>query len=210
MENAINSLLMNSYKSFELIIVDDGSYDETESLVNKKYRKELAEGKIVYKKLDKNHGVSYARNAGIMLAKGDWITYLDTDNYVSPDFLEIFKNAILLNPVSKCFYARFRRKSDNVVRGRRFDWNRLRRRNYIDMGTFCHHKSLYDELGGFDENMSRLVDWDLILRYTKKYPACFIPSIVMCYNDKDGKNRISNTATLDENLKILRQKHGNA
>ena len=198
MENAINSLLKNSYKSFELIIVDDGSCDETESLINKKYDKELAEGKIIYKKFDKHHGVSYARNVGIKLAKGDWIAYLDTDNYVSPDFLEMFKNAILLNPVTKCFYARFRRKYDNVVIGERFNWNKLCRKNYIDMGTFCHHKSLYDELGGFDENISRLVDWGLILRYTHKYPAYFITNIVMCYNDSDDFIRISNSESFDK------------
>ncbi|MDD3687968.1 MAG: glycosyltransferase, partial [Bacteroidales bacterium] len=63
---------------------------------------------------------------------------------------------------------------------------------YIDLGVFVHHIDIYKELGGFDTNLRRLVDWDLILNYTKEYDPFFIPIILIDYSDDyNDEERIS-------------------
>ena len=72
---AIDSVLAQSFKEWELIIVDDGSSDNTEEIV-KKYN----DKRIKYIKLSKNSGVNVARNRGYKEAKGEWCFILDSDN----------------------------------------------------------------------------------------------------------------------------------
>ena len=58
----------------------------------------------------------------------------------------------------------------------RYDRDQLLIRNQIDLNAFVHRRRLYDQLGGFDERLTRLVDWDLILRYTRLYPPVEVPT----------------------------------
>ncbi|WP_092093495.1 glycosyltransferase family 2 protein [Pisciglobus halotolerans] len=76
-ENAIKSVLAQSYKNFELIIVDDCSKDNTESIVDKYVKTDI---RIKYIKLGINSGPAIARNKGIDLAKGTFISFLDSDD----------------------------------------------------------------------------------------------------------------------------------
>lgn len=85
----INSVKNQSLSDWELIIVDDGSTDKSSAIV-KTY---LSDERIIY--LPKsNGGVSSARNYGIRHAKGDWITYIDADDYFLPSGLEILLNTV--------------------------------------------------------------------------------------------------------------------
>lgn len=204
-ENAIKHIFAQTHTDFELLIIDDGSTDNTEKLIQKKYAKEIKSGKIVYYKIINNAGVCAARNLGLRLSKNEWIVYCDTDNTIRTNFLSSFATAIQENPSVKTFYAKHRRVARERVLGRPFDFQRLCRGNFIDMGVFCHHRSLVDELGGFDMNIRRLVDYDLILTYTKHYPPVFINSILMDYNDKDDHKRITNSE--DGNMQYIYLKH---
>lgn len=79
---AIKSCLDQTYKPIEIIVVDDGSTDNTKDTV-----KEFS-GKIIYL-YQENKGVSAARNIGLELAKGDYLTFLDSDDYLTSDSIEI-------------------------------------------------------------------------------------------------------------------------
>lgn len=204
-DNAITCLLNQSYEDFELVIIDDGSTDNTEDLIKQKYQNELNLGKIVYYKILNNAGVCVARNMGLRLAKNDWIAYADTDNSVRTNFLEAFADAIRKNPTTKTFYAKMQFLKAGGTLGHSFDYQELCRGNYIDMGVFCHHRSLVDEFGGFDLNIRRWVDYDLILTYTKFYTPVFIDKVLMDYNDNEGFRRITNSE--DVNMQYIYQKH---
>lgn len=85
--NAIDSAIAvfdNAAVPIEIIVVDDCSSDNTESLVTKKYNSEIQNGHVVYIKLLVNKGVSGARNAGIAQAAGEWVIFLDSDDILVP------------------------------------------------------------------------------------------------------------------------------
>ncbi|MEZ5583665.1 MAG: glycosyltransferase family A protein [Candidatus Competibacteraceae bacterium] len=101
---AIDSLLAQSHYNYELIIVDDGSTDNTEGLISEKYREQLHVGKIKYFRINKS-GVSCARNHGLRQAKNDWIGYLDTDNVLMPCFFNVFVKEISAHKEIDVFYG---------------------------------------------------------------------------------------------------------
>lgn len=203
--DSVNHVLNQTYNNFELIIIDDGSTDNTEELIKTNYKIEFESGKIIYKKLDKNYGVCYARNQALKLAKNDWIAYCDTDNIMLNSHLESFTKAIKENSEALIFYAKFKHRNFGYKIGKPFDYYSLTQNNFIDIGVFVHNIELYKKYGGFDENLKRLVDWDLILTYTKNHYPIFIDKVLLDYNDDDDIKRISNSEKL--NFDYIRNKH---
>lgn len=203
---AVDALLNQTYQNFELIIVDDGSTDATAELLKSKYDAELKSGKIVFLPQEKNAGVCAARNKGLEAAKYDWIAYADTDNCPRPNFLETFAKGIRENN-AECFNAKIFCTSSGEIIGEKTKYKKLLQGNQVDLGAFVHSKRLYDILGGFDTSLTRYVDWDLVLTYTKKNPSVFLNEIVLDYNDSDDFQRITNSVKNVENFKKVRRKH---
>lgn len=206
--NAIDSLVRQSYADWELLIADDGSTDGTESLLKERYADRFAAKQFVYLR-QQNAGVCKARNLGLSAAQGEWIAYLDSDNTIRPNFLQTFADAIQANPGSATFYAKFANVCGHAERGAAFDWNKLLLRNFIDMGVFVHHRQLVAELGGFDETFRRLVDWELILRYTGRHPPVFVDRVLMDYNNSTDFTRITGNWLGNQDWKsAVLDKHG--
>ena len=86
--NAIDSCLNQTYKNFEILIVDDKSTDNGVKVVEEKYKKEIKEGKIRIYKREKNGGVSYAMYDMVEQAKGEYIAILDADDTNYPERIE--------------------------------------------------------------------------------------------------------------------------
>lgn len=205
-KKAIDSMINQSYKNFELIIVDDGSTDQTDNLICDSYKHEIDKGTIKYIKKS-NEGCCKARNVALAHAKNDWIVYVDSDNICSDIFLESFAFAIINNPKQMCFYGRLAFWESNKRSGEEFNLSKLLKENYIDLGVYCHSRKIYEELGGFDERMTRLVDWELITRYSKVYQPKYIDKVIMLYNDKQDASRITVNYNLYDNYCYYRKKH---
>lgn len=88
---AIKSITIEEYPMCELIIIDDASIDSTETKCIEWRRLK----NVVYIRLNDNHGVAYARNYGIKISKGEFITFLDCDDVLLDNAIEIYLNAIL-------------------------------------------------------------------------------------------------------------------
>lgn len=84
LNKCVQSILAQTYKDFELILVDDGSPDNCPKMCDD-YKNQDSRVRVLHKK---NGGLSDARNAGTAVAKGDYITYIDSDDYVSGDYLK--------------------------------------------------------------------------------------------------------------------------
>ncbi len=93
------------------------------------------------------------------------------------------------------------------IRSTEYDREKLLKGNFIDLNVFVHKRFLYDQMGGFDESLTRLVDWDLILRYTRLNEPYFVSEVLTKYFLSEKLNNISNTINLGDNYEKVQQKH---
>ncbi len=190
LEAAVRSVLAQSHRALELIVVDDGSTDDTRD------RLEAFSGDARLRVIWNEHaGVSAARNAGLAAASGDYVFYLDSDNTWTPDHVKLMLVGLRATGTDCAYAASCIVTETGALRGYRgepFDWDACLAANYIDMNVLAHRAELYDECGGFDPDLRRMVDWDLILRYTKGRKAVFLPFIGCRYLEHGGdSSRIS-------------------
>lgn len=92
LDECIHSLVCQSYSNIEIILVDDGSTDSS-GIMCDRYAEEDARISVVHKK---NGGLSSARNAGLEYANGNYILYVDSDDYISLDFMELIEQQLLV------------------------------------------------------------------------------------------------------------------
>lgn len=207
---AIDSVLNQYFKNFELIIIDDGSNDGSEEFIKEKYVEFINSNTIKYFKL--NHkGVSIARNYGLTKSQGNVIAYLDSDNQWQENYLYTMLSRLESEKDYECAYCNVKIINQNTNKeyllNYEFDRQKLLKSSFIDINGFIHKKLLYDELGGFDENLSRLIDWDLLIRYTEKNKPLHInKSLVNCFLGSK-LNNITYTEPLNENMEKIRQKY---
>ena len=209
--DSIISVLAQTYRNWELIIIDDGGTDNTENVVN-----EFNDNRIRYERLDSGQGNAAARNLGQSLAKGSIISYLDDDDIWDPDTLLISVNALRDSNRKTMYSAQIVWEGfNNILRiGNRFKFLRfapfnrslLENANYISMISFVHDRSLIDTVGGFDESLNRYVDWDLILRYTEKEIPLALPCILSHYFQGRDNLSVSKVEDQIDNLQILRRR----
>lgn len=207
--NAIDSVLNQYFKNYEIIIVDDGSNDNSEEFIKEKYLKFFKKNKIKYFKIN-HQGVSAARNIGLNHASGNVIAYLDSDNQWNSKYL----NTMLLDLDSKdyhCAYCNVNIINQNTgmeyTLNHDFNRKKILESSFIDLNGFIHKKQLYDDLKGFDEELSRLVDWDLIIKYTKNNTPLHInETLVNCFLSSE-LNNITFNEPLNENIDKIHQKY---
>lgn len=90
LRKCLNSLLNQTYKNIEIILIDDGSIDNSLKIINEEY---ISNTKIIYK-YQKNAGLSAARNTGIKFSTGDYLCFVDGDDWLREDAIEVLMNVI--------------------------------------------------------------------------------------------------------------------
>lgn len=95
MEKCVKSIMMQTYTKIEIILIDDGSRDNSSKICDK-LAKEDTRIRVIHKE---NEGVASARNAGIHLSKGEFITFVDSDDWIEKDFIETLYNTLERNKV---------------------------------------------------------------------------------------------------------------
>jgi glycosyltransferase involved in cell wall biosynthesis len=163
----INSVLAQTYREFELLIIDDHSTDNTEEIVHS-----FNDPRIRYIKQTKNGGVSAARNAGISTAKGDFIAFNDDDDEWLPNKLERQIQIFQQSKMEKlglvfCGMTRISLDGREELSFKKSGWLRnncfeLIPRAISFIPCWLVKKSLIDEVGPFDGTMSGIsedIDW---------------------------------------------------
>lgn len=215
-KSSVDSVIAQSYSKFELIIVDDGSSDDTVSVV-KKIIEDNPSVNIRLFLSDENQGVSKARNIGLEEAKGDIVTYLDSDNVWDLDYLLIINSIYVEHSDVDTAYAGQEIWHKDGVLGsehrtgiRLVPYNRslIEKSNFIDLNIFSHRTCLLKSKGAFREDMKRLVDWELISRYTEDKTPYFIPALMNKYYFGLADNQITNVENYEENLISMHKKRG--
>ena len=176
--DAIRSVQNQRFSDWELIVVDDGSTDDTAKTIA-----EFSECDARIRYVAQQHaGPSVARNRALRLARGALIAYLDSDNVWYREFLATAVAVFGARPEIECAYGALIAELSGG-RGRvlfePFDRNRLISGNFIDTSAIIHRRGLVDRYGGFDEHLAQYEDWDLILRYTEHAPAYRLPVLAV-------------------------------
>ena len=175
LKRAIQSVLMQSYTPYEIIVIDDGSDDGTKEWLKDNF----PNVKYFYQM---NSGVSSARNKGIKFARGDWIALLDSDDEWLPSKLKDQANEIELNPAAKFLHTneiwirngvrvnqmKKHKKYGGYIFEKCLDMCR------ISPSSVLIKKDIFDEIGMFDETLKVCEDYDLWLRFASKYPVHFL------------------------------------
>lgn len=181
--DAITSVCCQSYQNWELLVVDDGSTDNTSDVVTRFVKDDLR-----IKFVTQSHrGQSAARNHGIRVSKGDVICYLDSDNTFYPSYLDAVASAFSKDANLSVTYAALvieHHGETRKIQFEPFDRKRLLVHNFIDMNAIAHRRNLVSLKGDFDESLDRLADWDLILRFTQDIPGQ-LPTIAAKYRVLD-------------------------
>jgi phosphatidylinositol alpha-1,6-mannosyltransferase len=159
LRRTLDALSRQTLTPMEIIVVDDGSTDDPESVV-RSFESRLH---IRFLKLRHNHGAPTARNEGARLTSGDYLLFLDADAELTPDALERYVSALEMHPEADFAYANFfwglKRFSSQP-----YDVDSLRRTNYIHTSSLIRSKSF----PGFDESLKKFQDWDLWLTMAEK------------------------------------------
>src|SRR4030042_116337 len=167
-EDAIESVLCQTYRNFEIIIVDDGSTDNTREIV-KRYKVSYPQQiKYIYQQ---NKGASASRNRAIQEATGEFIALLDADDELVPHTLEKCINALSSSGAEWCISDLWHIENGikevfkSEVPNERYLYNILIC-DFIRRTPMFFKKSLLD-IGLYDERLKARVDWDLNIRLIK-------------------------------------------
>lgn len=194
---AIDSIMNQTFKDFEILIIDDASTDNTEAVV-----KGLNNEKIRYFKLDKNGGQCIARNYGIKRAKGKYIAFLDSDDEWLPTKLEkqmkCFENgpANLGSVYSYSYSKDMIKNHTTLVQG-----NYLRGYIYKNLlegfcpptpSLFLIKKEALEKVNYFDEKLITFVDLDLHIRIGKEYLFDYVEEPLIIKYEQIGDQYVNN------------------
>lgn len=188
----IDSVLAQHGVALELIVVDDGSTDAFEEALAP-YE---ADPRLTWLRLP-HGGENRARNAGLRAATGEVIVNLDSDNRMCPGYLARLAATYADAPDARCALAAMLWDDDAGhvhLRHDRFAWDRvLSGAVGIDTNAFSFRRQLWQELGGWDESLTRLSDFDLVLRYTRIHPPVRVPAVAAYYDFRSHADRITTT-----------------
>ena len=208
--NSIKSVLNQTYKNLEVIIVDDGSTDNTKKEIDN-----IKDGRIKYIKLHKNSGGSNARNIGIKNAYGKYISFQDSDDIFYPEKLEqqiknIFnqksnldfcKIKVIINSTFYKFYPN-QRQEKSILKGNIFN-ELISKGNFISTQSILVKKSFMRKYL-FDINMPRLQDYDVILRMIPKVKISYTKNVLVDLNlQKDSLTLSPNKLKLAINILLF-------
>lgn len=177
LKRSINSVLNQSFKPDEVILVDDCSTDETEKFVKSTFKS------VTYVKMKNNSGVSAARNEGIKRARNKWIAFLDSDDeWLEEKLFEQVKE-INRSGLKFCHTQEVWIRNGKVLKQKK-KHEKLGGDVYEDCIKLCFispstsliHKSIFDDVGLFKENFPVCEDYDLWLRIAAKYPVSYVQS----------------------------------
>lgn len=175
---ALDSLLAQTYSNWEAVIVNDGSTDDTPRVLDV-YVGRDARFRSVHKE---NGGVATALNEGLRHARGEWICWLSSDDLFEPDALAIFAEALRQNPDARFFHSDFSEMDDQT--GIRIPCVPDRhhhlpdeasqviaffRANYVHGISIAVHRSVFEVVGTFNQDLRYAQDVDMWLRISARY-----------------------------------------
>lgn len=211
------SLRHQTYENIEIVVVEDGKNTAEEMI-----REEFSDLNIIYQSTGKNVGRSKAGNTAMSLAHGKYLNFLDDDDMFYADHVETLVRGIERSNnraiYSTAFEVETTVESKDPYVYTEYDYKGVHKQpfsrpllyhhNYIPIQCIMFEKTLFDELGGQDERLDALEDWDMWVRYATKTDFDFIFKTTSLYRVPYQKDvNAQRQKALDDALVIVREKH---
>ena len=203
LSEAVDSVLAQTYPNIEIIIVDDGSKDNSRETIE-------SYGDKVTAIFQKNQGVSAARNNGVATSSGKFVAFLDADDVWLPEKLE--RQIARFDADEKIAFVHCSMtlvSSEGELLGEESDGQEgsvadefLRFERGVVIGaasTGVVLRKVFDEIGGFDKRQSTAADWDFAYRIAAKYKIGFVPESLVRYR-MHGSNMHGNIKAMEHDM----------
>lgn len=219
LRECVASVLNQTYKNIEHIIVEDGG-DTHKALIEK--IQEFYSGASIFYFCQEKLGRSAAGNKGLGKARGKWCIFLDDDDLFLPDHVEILVNELASNEdLSAAYSLAWEVKTDTGSFGysekfyltapvfyQEYSQETLMHHNYIPIQCVLFSRSLFVERGGFDESLDQLEDWNLWVKYSINNKFKWVCKTTSMYRTPYSTQHATNRkALLDLNYAIVQEKN---
>jgi hypothetical protein len=206
--DAIDSALMQTYRKVEIIVVDDGSTDDTRVVA-------AGYGYRIRYVWQENRGLSSARNTGLQLAKGEFVALLDADDIYKPEFVHTLLNILLADPTLDGVHCSA--QTVDVVNeplpqriGKGVEPDSFRAKllegGYFPPLCMFVRKYCYDRLDQlFDESLTACEDWDMWLRFSTRYRILGIDEPLVRYRVVPGSMSRDPERMIQNRTAVLRK-----
>ena len=178
LSEAIESVLDQQYKNYEIVVIDAVSTDRTIEII-RSYQKKFSSIHFIS---ESDRGIYDAMNKGARLAKGEWLYFMGSDDRLyDPGVLASFAKKAAAHPAAEMIYGKVLMKEGNEVYGGKFSYHRLLLRNICHQAIFLK-KTVFERFGPFNIEYKVLADHDLNLklfrhgiktRYINRFIAVF-------------------------------------
>lgn len=210
LERSVKSVLKQTYKNWEIIVVDDGSTDNTEDIIKK-----LNDVRVRYIKNEKNLGAAASRNQGVEFAKYGYVAFQDSDDVWRIDKLEKQMTYLHQNTDYDMVYCSFLKHysnggslvvPNNQIGEREGDmYATLLVNNVIGTPTVLIRRNVFLECGGFDTELRAIEDWDFAVRVARNSQIGFVPEILVDAYETQGSISYDGAAYYKARCKMLAQ-----
>lgn len=220
LRETLQSLRRQTYPNIEIVIVEDGE-EKSKAMIER----DFPDLNIVYHATQEKKGRCVAGNLALQLATGDYFNFLDDDDLFYADHVETLVSELEMHPENSVAYSlafdtpihvfsqspyRYEIKAYNCTVNEEFNRLKLLHHNLFPIQAVMFKREVFEELGGFDESLDVLEDWDLWVRYASKYAFRFVKKTTSIYRVPDELNDCANRQRkLDEALTSVRNKHKN-
>lgn len=187
MKQSIDSIIDQTYKNWELIIIDDCSTDNTANIAKEYLKKD---SRIKYYKNEVNIRLPKTLNRGFSIAKGEYLTWTSDDNLFKKNALEKMYNALKLNNQAEFVYAsceiidEYGRNVDYMYASK--DGNKKIIGLNIVGACFMYTRKVYETIGDYDPKYTLVEDYDYWLRIFAKFNTTYVEEILYAYRWHNG------------------------
>jgi glycosyltransferase involved in cell wall biosynthesis len=204
LERAIRSVLSQTYRDFEILVIDDASKDSTQEMVQEKFKLELDAGILRYMRNEDNIERSRARNKGMEMAEGVYIALLDDDDFWLPDHMATLLDYLNRKPAVGIVYSNYINLHDDGfaeigmkgIKSGDGDYYRdlCIRRVLAHNSIHLFRKSVYDHLGGLNVNITYGEDREFFSRMAMNYDVGYIATVTGCIYTHGGTHSKKETS----------------